>query len=363
MTAPCVSIVTAAYNGAALLPQTLASVSGQHFADFELLIVDDCSTDETRDIVAGWPDPRVRLIALTENVGPVHARNRAVAEARGRYIAGLDHDDICRPDRLTRQVAYLDAYPDVVLVGGNADNLYGDVLRPPTYAPITTPALVTWLSWIENPLVWSSVMMRGDAARGLSPFTRPGSLYAEDFDLYHRIQHGGGRLARIDDVLLAYRQHAGGLSKRYATVMGDSAARVLADIHRPILGDRADIVATLLARHNMGRQAVPDRATLRTLGNAIATLQAAYLATHDCDAADRRLIRWETALRWARIGRTALRTGNVGLRDVLAVRPDHLGLGYAGIDALLWSAMVGGVRRGQALVEKIIRPAPSRANT
>ena len=362
MTSPTVSIVMAAYNGATLLPSTLASVSDQRFADFELLIVDDCSTDETRDVIAGWPDPRIRLIALAENGGPVNARNRAVAEARGRYIAGLDHDDLCRPDRLARQVAYLDDHPEVVLVGGNADNLYGEVRRPPTYAPITTPALVTWLSWIENPIVWSSVMMRGAAARALSPFTRPTMLYAEDFDLYHRIQQAG-RLARIDDVLLSYRQHAGGLSKRYATVMHESATRVLADAHRPIFADRADGVAALLVRHNMGRHPVPDRATLRTLGEALATLQAAFLASHECDATDRGLIRWETALRWARIGRAALRTGRMGLRDVLAVRPDHLGLGYAGMDSLLWSALVGNVRRGQAFAEKIIRPAPSRAKT
>ena len=362
MTELTVTIVMAAYNGAALLPHTLASVSDQRFGDFELLIVDDCSTDETRDVIAGWPDDRMRLIALAENGGPVNARNRAVAEARGRYIAGLDQDDLCRPDRLGRQVAYLDAHPGVVLVGGNADNLYGDVLRPPTAAPITTPALVTWLSWIENPLVWSSVMMRGSAARALSPFSRPDLLYAEDFDLYHRIQHAG-ELARIDDVLMAYRQHEGGLSKRYTTIMHDSAARVLARVHQPILGDRAAAVATLLVRHNMGRHAVPDRATLWMLGDAIATLQAAFLATHDCDAADERLIRWETARRWAGIGRVALRTGKVGLRDVLAVRPDHLGLGYAGVGALTGSAMVGGIRRGQALLEKIMRPAPSRANT
>ena len=359
---PAVSIIMAAYNGAAFLPQTLATVSEQHFSDFELLIVDDCSTDATRDVVAAWPDRRIRLIALADNGGPVNARNHAVAHARGRYIAGLDHDDLCRPDRLGRQVAYLDAHPHVVLVGTNTDNLYGEVLRPPTYAAITTPTLMTWLSWIENPLVWSSVMMRSDAARALSPFTRPTFLYAEDFDLYHRIQQAG-QLARIDEVLLSYRQHAGGLSKRHATMMHDSAARVLAEAHERIFGDHAAAIAMLLVRHNMGKEPVPDRSTLSTLGNAIATLQAAFLASHACDAADRRLIRWETALRWAQIGRTALRAGKIGLRDVLSVRPDHLGLGYAGFDALLWSATVGGGRSGQAFVEKIIRPAPRRANT
>ncbi len=84
MTAPTVSVIMAAYNGAAWLPETLQSLAAQTFPDFEVLVVDDCSTDDTRDLVASWPDARVRLIALGANGGPVRARNRAVAEARGR---------------------------------------------------------------------------------------------------------------------------------------------------------------------------------------------------------------------------------------------------------------------------------------
>ncbi|AIT07114.1 glycosyl transferase family 2 [Sphingomonas taxi] len=347
MTTPVVSVVIPGYNGEAFIGATLESLAAQTLAAWEAIVVDDCSSDGTRELVRGWPDPRVRLIENEVNGGPVRTRNRGVAAARGRFIAGLDQDDLCLPERLARQVAYLDAHPDVVLVGTQAEQLRDGKVSAMHYAPHTTPELIAWLSWIENPLVWSTVMVRAEVARTLDPFTRPEILYAEDFDLYHRVG-AFGRIARIDVPLLRYRQHAGGASKRFTDTMRDSAMRVLAERHAGVLGvDEAAAMARLLVLHNMGGVPVPDRATLQRLGAGIATLQAAFLAQERPDAESRKLIRWETARRWARIGRAGLRSGAVRLRDVLAARPAHLGLGYAGGETLLWSAAVGAVRRGR----------------
>lgn len=357
---PTISVIMAAYNGAALIGDTLRSLSAQTMTDWEAVVVDDCSTDETRDVVAAWPDPRVRLIALERNGGPVQARNHALSHARGRYIAALDQDDLCLPERFARQVAFLDAHPSVVLAGTAVHFLADGQVRPSTYPSVTTPALIGWLTWIENPLVWSSVMVRGEAARALRPFTRPDLLYAEDFDLYHRIA-ALGSVARLDEPLVQYRQHAGGISKRFMDTMDAQATRVLAEKHRALLGEAADQVARLLVTHHMARRPVPDRATLATIGRAIGTLQTAYLAATQPTRDDRRLIRWETARRWARIGRAGLRTGSLSLADLIAVRPDHLGLGYAAPVDLLASRAVGAAR--QTLSAKIIRPCPRRANT
>ena len=130
MTPPAVSVIMAAYNGADLLPATLATLQKQTFTDFEVIVVDDCSRDDTREVLRAWPDSRVRLIALAENGGPVRARNRAFAEARGRYIAGLDQDDLCLPHRFAKQVAYLDANPDTVMVASATEVLEGARLLP-----------------------------------------------------------------------------------------------------------------------------------------------------------------------------------------------------------------------------------------
>lgn len=360
---PIVSVVMAAYNGAAVIGETLASLRDQTLTDWEAIVVDDASTDDTRAVVTAWPDRRVRLIALPRNGGPVLARNEALRHASGRYIAGLDQDDLCRPDRFAAQAAYLDANPQVVLAGTAVEFLRDGRVRASTYPSVTTPALIGWLAWIENPLAWSSVMIRADAARALTPFTRPAMLYAEDFDLYHRLAHHG-QLARLDKPLTLYRQHAGGISRLHAEQMEANAAAVLAERHAALLGTRSPAAARLLVTHNMAGRPVPDRATLTILGETLAMLQQAYLAEVQPGRDDRRLIRWETALRWSRIGRTALRAGTLSVADLLAVRPDHLGLGYAGADALIWSRLAGGGRRAaQTFAAKIIRPGPSRANT
>lgn len=344
MTTPVVSVVMASYNGAALIGETIASLTAQSFANFECIIVDDCSADATRDVLRAIADPRFVVIESPANEGPVKARNRAFAVARGRYIAGLDQDDLCLPDRFVRQIAYLDANPDTVMVASAAALLEDGTVREARLPAVTTPGLVEWMLWILNPLVWSTVMIRADAARRLTPFTRPDRRYAEDFDLYHRLA-AMGRIARIDTPLLHYRSHSGGASQRYADMMGASAAAVLAERHGPLFGDSATDRSMLLVRHVMAQMPVPDRATLARLGETLAMLQQHFLDTHPVTPEDVRLIRWETARLWARIHRAGLRSGAIALTDAVAVRPDHMGLGYASLNELILSQLIGTTRR------------------
>lgn len=342
--APTVSVVMPAYNGAALIGATLASLQAQTFTDFEVIVVDDHSTDDTLAVARAWPDPRIRVIQTPANGGPVKARNHGVAQARGRYIAGLDHDDLCHPDRLAAQVAWLDANPACPLVATNVAFLCDGVVSRSSYPVTTSPALIGWLLHIENPLAWSTVMIRGDAARALDPFSRHERLYAEDFDLYHRLLPVGP-IARLDDVLVQYRQHPGGVSKRFADRMRVSAIMVLTDVHRPAFGDMAEQVATLFVEHLMMGKPVGDRATLGALAAALAAAQATFFAGRACTPADVALIDRETARRWARIQRTALRSGSLGLADVLKVPFGRRKQGGIGFGELATSGLVGGVRR------------------
>ena len=127
-------------------------------SDFELVVVDDASTDNTLAMLRAIDDPRVRVIASEQNGGPIAARNRAFEHARGRYIAGLDQDDLCHPERLKRQVAYMDAHPDVVLAATAVSILQDDGRVEDDYAApaITSPALIEWMMLFHNPLTWSS---------------------------------------------------------------------------------------------------------------------------------------------------------------------------------------------------------------
>ena len=343
MTAPVVSVVMAAYNGADLIGATLDSLWAQTFADFEVIVVDDCSTDDTLDVLRACNDPRLLVIAAEQNVGPVRSRNRAFAAVRGRYIAGLDQDDICLPARFARQVAYLNAHPDVVLLGAAAAILEDGIVTSSIKSPVTTPRLIEWLLYIENPLVWSTVMVRRDAVPA-GDFTRPDILYAEDFDLYHRMSRIGG-IARLDDPLLLYRKHGSGASKRYADTMQASATRVLEESYAAVGVHDPQADARLIVEHLMRRTPVPDRAALERLGDLVGGLQAHFLASREVDEESLAMIRWETALRWGKVVRTALKAGTIGLATAMAIRPDHLGLGYSSLDELLGARLVGGARR------------------
>ena len=340
MTDPVVSVIMPAYNSAALIGETLDSLAAQTFTDFEIIVAEDRSPDDTMAVLAAWPDPRLRIFQMDTNGGPVLARNRAVAQARGRYIAALDHDDLCHPDRLARQVAWLDAHPATVLVATATRTFSGTETFPASNPRRTTPAMIRFLLAIGNPLVWSSVMMRGTAARQLAPFSRQERVYAEDFDLYHRIGELGA-IERIDDPLVRYRRHPGNVSERFEDTMLAHAAMVLADAHRARLGDDgATMVAGLLVQHLMHGRPVPDGATLVTLGQALAAIERAVASGLAASAHDRAMIAAERQRRWSAVVRAGLRSGNVTLGDVRRAAASRLDR-----PERLWSRLVGAARQ------------------
>ncbi|MEB2342845.1 MAG: glycosyltransferase family 2 protein [Flavobacteriia bacterium] len=114
---PRVSVVLTLYNKGPFVAEAVRSILAQTFADFELLVVDDASTDEGPAEVAAIADPRVRFLPSAVNTGRPAAANRGIAAARGEFIAFLDADDLMYPERLAKQVAFLDAHPQVAIVG------------------------------------------------------------------------------------------------------------------------------------------------------------------------------------------------------------------------------------------------------
>ena len=115
---PKVSVIIATYNRATLLPRAVNSVLDQTYSDFELIIVDDCSLDDTQEVIRTFTDPRIRIIQHGANRGAAATRNTGIAHARGEYITFLDDDDECTPNRLADQVSVLDTNTDVGMVYG-----------------------------------------------------------------------------------------------------------------------------------------------------------------------------------------------------------------------------------------------------
>ena len=208
---PRVSVLTTVYNGAEFLRVAIDSVLAQSYTDWELVLVDDGSTDDSPAILASYGDPRIRVVILPQNVGRLHAVRRAFELARGEYVAMLDADDVARTDRLERQVAFLDANADVLVVGSWSRLIdeTGRVLR--TWHPPTDPQeLHEFFGW-GNPMVHSSVMYRAAAARAEGGY--PTSMrYAHDCALWMRFA-ARGKVAIVPEELCDQRTVATSMTR------------------------------------------------------------------------------------------------------------------------------------------------------
>jgi glycosyltransferase involved in cell wall biosynthesis len=306
---PRVSVLMTTRNGARTIGESIASILAQTFEDFELVVVDDASDDTTAALLAAIADPRLRVLTNEHRLGVVGARNAGFALCRGTYLAALDHDDLAAPERLARQVALLDAAPEVVLAGTRIRELHPDgrAIEDGFRRPETTAAM-RWHLHLRNPFTYSSVMVRTDAIRRVGGFVRECALYADDFDLYHRLARAG-EIAMLPDLLCTYRLHAGNVTHTIKTEMDANAAAILGRAYAPLLGADAPGAARLMVAHVTNGDPVPDRATLRRLGEILERLLAGFLAAHRPAPADAARIREIAGQTWWHLVRAAMRHG------------------------------------------------------
>ena len=169
---PKVSVIITTYNRADMLPRAVDSVLAQTFTDYEIIIVDDCSTDHTRDVIAKFDDPRVRSLRHEVNKRQAAAINTGIADARGEYIAFLDDDDEWLPAKLERQTALLDSSPpNVGLVYGWLDEVNGSTGRvTPSYRNTIEGDVFDNLLALEIPSPTSTLLVRASVARDVNGF-------------------------------------------------------------------------------------------------------------------------------------------------------------------------------------------------
>ncbi len=198
-----VSVLMAAYNAMPYLPEAVESVLGQTFRDLEFVIVDDGSTDGSGDYLDSLRDPRVRLIHQ-KNLGFAGGRNSGLAICEGEFVAIMDADDVSLPDRLERQVAFLQAHPEVGAVGGQVVQIGPAGQRGPSLPlPLQHEDVLHQLLYRGIGLVNPTACIRTRAIRSVGGFHEGPS---PDNDLFLRLA-GEFRLANLEDVLLLYRLH------------------------------------------------------------------------------------------------------------------------------------------------------------
>jgi glycosyltransferase involved in cell wall biosynthesis len=212
---PMISVVMPIYNAGAFLPTAIESIINQTYTDFELLLINDCSTDGSLEVMQRYAaaNPALRVIQTERNLGLIGSLNVGFAAARGTYIARMDQDDIALPARFEKQVAFLEANPDVAIVGSHVQVIsdsgrFGEVWHYPTTREGVRKGVAEKVCF-AHPAVMIRRSIFSDAA--LTPPYRQDFKNCEDVDLWKRIcsRHAG---ANIDEVLLHYRIHSSNMS-------------------------------------------------------------------------------------------------------------------------------------------------------
>jgi hypothetical protein len=209
---PTVSAVMPTYNGERFLRPAIESILNQTFRDFELIVIDDGSTDSTPRILTECHDTRLIVLTNGRNLGIAGATNRGLAAARGQYVALQDHDDISLPHRFQTQVDFLESHPDIALVGSAAKLIdengaaYGDYIEPEDDIELK------WEALFRCPISHTSVMTRRRILLDVGGYSTDTMLrVASDYDLLSRVVMRY-RVANLRQPLVKWRRHPGATS-------------------------------------------------------------------------------------------------------------------------------------------------------
>ena len=232
---PLVSVVIPVANGARYIAEAIQSVQSQTLSNWELVVVDDASEDATPQIVRSIPDPRIRLIQLSARLGVAGALNVGLESARADFVARLDADDLCRPDRFERLLRELTNRPSLGCIGSWATLIDADGrVIGQRRAPVGERRLQRSLRW-HNVIIHPSVMFRRDLVIACGSY-RSDAVPYEDYDLWLRL----AAVAKLDNLslpLLAYRLHANQVTRGNVLKCGGindvaTSRRKLASAHR-----------------------------------------------------------------------------------------------------------------------------------
>lgn len=303
-TQPLVSVILPVFNGKEYLNEAIASVLNQSHEQFELIIINDGSTDGSEAIIREHKDPRIVTIDDGINRGLVASLNIGLERSSGKFIARLDADDLCEPSRLQEQVDFLTNNPAYIAIGCLASYIDHKGALTGKQSPLYSADGLTWLSLVRSPFHHPSVMFRRSV---LDAGIRYRDKYpVEDFDMWNQIA-SIGHLGLLNRHLVRYRLHPGSVSAKHRdkqVEMQKTLARAFIS-HRlsaPIDWSSIESSYDLILAH--------DDLTFPALRHGLAALSMFIRAFCDDQSLEPRQCRevWDTALMEA--SRAVSRRGN-----------------------------------------------------
>lgn len=228
MNTPLISIIMPVYNEEKHVSEAINSILNQTFKKFELIIIDDGSTDKTVEIIKNYNDERITLISLSENKGNRYAANVGIKAARAEYIVRQDGDDISLPYRLEKQYHFMEENPTIGFSGGGIQ-YFGEISYTQYFPEVQEEIQVRFL-FGTSICQGTSIIRKEIIEKYNITYQENGVSYAEDFDLFYRLSLVANG-ANLSDILIKYRRHDANVSK---TEVNYSISR---DIFRKIIKD------------------------------------------------------------------------------------------------------------------------------
>ena len=224
-----------AYNGEDYLEETMESILAQTYQNWECIVINDCSTDQTAEILESYAkrDPRVKVYHNETNLRLPATLNRALDLAEGEYVARMDADDICRKDRLEKQVAFMDAHPELALCSCRLMNMPPDQIIPTNLHRRTGADIVKAMFLFFQPINHPGVMARKADMAALR--YDPHYSCTEDLDLWTRMIYSGRNITVMDDYFHLYRQHSNQVTVTYSEKQREQYREIIRAFYRKMM--------------------------------------------------------------------------------------------------------------------------------
>ena len=203
---PKISVVMPAYNAATFVADAVNSILAQSFAGFELIVVEDGSTDATREVLKSFTDPRIAVVANPANLGEAGAFNIGLALAHGEFVARFDADDIAEPNRLELQLAFMTAHPEITVCGSDGE-CFGEITGPTGVPETDADIKANFMAGMSN-IVNPTAVIRRKFLTDTGVRANPNYRTACDLGFWIECMRKGAVFANIKQTLIRYRTNA-----------------------------------------------------------------------------------------------------------------------------------------------------------
>lgn len=210
-----VSIIVPVYNAANYIEQTIQSVLAQDYENWELILVENGSADDSVAKIQAFDDERIRLIIMDGNAGAANARNEGMRQATGTYVGYVDADDLWRPDKLSRQIAFMNEKSAAFAFTGYE---FGDENANPTGKIVRVPETLSYRQALSNTTIFTSTVLFDTRLIEKDKLYMP-NVKSEDSALWFQILREGATAYGLDENLVIYRRPANSLSSNKLEAM------------------------------------------------------------------------------------------------------------------------------------------------